>query len=109
MTAAGAAMVMAAEAGLAGSAMGVAVRMTEGDAGICNGAVYVTAAPEALEVAESKPHAPGPQFERDQDTPLFCGSLATVAGKIWVWPSWGVMDAGGRETEMSGVGGGEML
>src|SRR5258706_4530404 len=106
MTAAGAAMVMAAEAGLAGSAMGVAVRMTEGDAGICNGAVYVTAAPEALEVAESKPDAPGPQFERDQDTPLFCVSLATVAVKLWVWPGWTVMDAGATDTEMEGWGGG---
>jgi hypothetical protein len=99
-------MVMAAEAGLAGSAMGVAMRMTEGDAGICGGAVYVTAAPEALELAESKPHAPGAQFERDQETPLFCVSLATVAVKLWVWPGWTVMDAGATDTEMAGWGGG---
>lgn len=99
-------MVMAAEAGLAGSAMGVAVRMTEEDAGICDGAVYVTAAPEALELAESTPHAPVAQFERDQDTPLFCVSLATVAVKLWVWPGWTVMDAGATDTEMASWGGG---
>jgi hypothetical protein len=57
-------------------------------------------------LAESKPHAPGPQFERDQDTPLFCVSLATVAVKLWVWPGWTVMDAGATDTEMEGWGGG---
>jgi hypothetical protein len=70
------------------------------------------APPEALEVAESRPHAPGVQLERDQDTPLFCGSFATVAVKPCVWPSWIVEDAGATVTETAASGvteGGELL
>ena len=47
----------------------------------------MTAAPEALAVAESVPHAPGAQLESDQETPLFFVSLETVAVKGCVWPS----------------------
>jgi hypothetical protein len=50
---------MAADAVLAASAMEVAVRLMEADAANCAGAVYVMALPEALEVAERVPHAPG--------------------------------------------------
>ena len=84
MGAAGSAIEMAAEADFAGTATEVAVSTMELDAAVCEGAVYVIEAPEALEVAESSPHAPGLQLERDHDTPLFCGSLATVAVKVCV-------------------------
>ena len=53
------AILMAADAVLAASTMEMAVRMMEADAANCAGAVYVMALPEALEVAESVPHAPG--------------------------------------------------
>src|ERR1700682_4188808 len=64
------------------------------------------AAPEALEVAERVPHAPGLQLERDQDTPLPCGSFATVAVKVFVCPGWSVTDAGVTVTEVAAWGGG---
>ena len=99
-------MVMAAEADWAASEMEVAVRMMEGEAGICDGAVYVMTAPEALEVADITPHAPGSQWERVQDTPLLRGSLATVALKLCAWPSWRVAEAGAAATEMAAWGGG---
>jgi len=67
------------------------------------------AVPEALEVAESVPHAPGLQLERDQDTPLLCGSFATVAVKICVCASWTVTDAGETATEVAGWGGGVLV
>jgi hypothetical protein len=98
-------MVMDAAATLAASAIAVAVSMMEGDAGIRDGAVYVMGAPEALEVAESSPHAPGSQLESDQDTPLLFGSLATVALKFCGWPSSSVEDAGAAATEMAAWGG----
>ncbi len=106
MGAAGAAMETAAEADFAGSATEVAVRTMEAEADICDGAVYVMAAPEALEAAESVPHAPGLQLESDQDTPLLCGSLATVAVKLCVCANWRVADAGVTATEVAAWGGG---
>jgi hypothetical protein len=78
----------------------------EGEVGICDGAVYVMGAPEALEVAESSPHAPGSQLESAQDTPLLFGSLITVALKFCGWPRWSVEDAGAAATEMPAWGGG---
>jgi hypothetical protein len=87
MGAAGSAIEMAAEADFAGTAMELAVRTMEPDLGICEGAVYVMAVPEALEAAESMPQAPGLQLESDHDTPLLCGSLATVAVKLCVCAS----------------------
>jgi hypothetical protein len=59
------------------------------------------AVPEALEVAESVPHPPVPQFEMDQDTPLFWGSFATVAVKICVCANWIVTEGGETDTEMA--------
>ena len=58
---------------LLGSATEVAVRLTAADEGICEGAVYVMATPEALVVAESVPHvlAAQPEPESVQETPLF--------------------------------------
>ena len=63
------------------------------------------AVPEALEVAERVPQAPGLQLERVQDTPLFWGSFATVLVKVCVWANWTVTDAGERATEMAAWGG----
>jgi hypothetical protein len=62
------------------------------------------AAPEALEAAESVPHAPGLQLERDQDTPLLWASFATVAVKVFVWPGWSVADAGVTVTDVAAWG-----
>jgi hypothetical protein len=42
---------------------------------------------------------------------LFCGSFATVAVKLCVWPSWIVEDAGATVTETAAWGvteGGEL-
>ena|ERR1700682_3209428 len=66
------------------------------------------AAPEALEVAERVPHAPGLQLERDQDTPLLWGSFATVAVKVFVCPGWSVTEAGVTVTEVAAWGGGAL-
>jgi hypothetical protein len=64
------------------------------------------AAPEALVEAESVPHAPGSQWERDQDTPLFWGSLATLAVRLCVCASWIVAAGGETATEVAAWGGG---
>jgi hypothetical protein len=45
-------------------------------------------------------------LERDQETPLLCGSLATVAVKLFVCPGWSVAEAGETVTEVAGWGGG---
>ena len=70
IAAAGTAMAMAAEADFAPSVSEVAVITMEADADICDGAVYVIGAPEALDVAERVPHALGSQLESDQATPF---------------------------------------
>jgi hypothetical protein len=82
-----------------GSKIEVAVRITDDDTGICDGAVYVMAAPEALGVAESVPQLPGAHEDNAQETPSFFGSLATVAVKLCDWPSWSVELAGAATTE----------
>lgn len=51
-------------------------------------------------MAESVPQAPGVQLESDQDTPLFFGSLETVAVKVCVWPNWMVEDGALIATEI---------
>src|ERR1700720_4133607 len=66
----------------------------------------MTGAPEGLVTAEREPHAPGSQWERDQDTPLFCGSLATLAVRLCVCASWIVADAGETATEGAAWGAG---
>src|SRR5258708_29233923 len=67
------------------------------------------ALPEALEVAERVPHAPGLHWDKDQATPLLWGSFATVAVKICVCANWSVADAGETATEMAGWGGGVLV
>ena len=63
------------------SASEVAVSVTVAGPGVVAGAVYVIAAPEALELAERVPHVAPEQPVPDnaQLTPLFCVSLVTVA------------------------------
>src|SRR5882762_11718061 len=63
----------------------------------------------AMEVAERTPHAPGLQVERDQDTPLLCGSFATLAVRICVCANWSVTDAGETATEVAAWGGGVVV
>lgn len=77
--------VMIAAADLVESATEVAAMLT-GPEGACAGAVYVTAAPERVEVAEREPQFAALQLEpeRDQVTPLFCVSLSTEAVKACV-------------------------
>jgi hypothetical protein len=60
--------------------------------------------PEALGAGESVPHAPGVQWERDQDTPLLWASFATLAMKICVCASWRVTVAGETATEIAACG-----
>ena len=67
------------------------------------------AVPEGLEGAESVPQVPGLQLERVHATPLPCGSLATVAVKLWVWPSCRVIEAGETATEVAAWGGGVLV
>src|SRR5438270_10560783 len=67
------------------------------------------AVPEALDVAERVPHAPGLQLASDQDTPLLCGSFATVAVKSCDCPNCSVTDAGASETELAFCGGGVLV
>jgi hypothetical protein len=45
----------------------------------------------------------------DQDTPLLCGSFATVAVKICVCANWSVTDAGETATEVAAWGGGGVV
>ena len=99
--------IAAAGEDLLGSAMEVAVRTTAAEEGISEGAVYVMAAPEALEAADSVPQAlalqPGP--DRAQETPLFWLSLATVAVNVCVCVSSSDEVAGVTLTEMACGGG----
>src|ERR1700730_8751811 len=99
--------IAAAGEDLLGSAMEVAVRTTAAEEGISEGAVYVMAAPEALEAADSVPQAltlqPAP--DSAQETPLFCPSLTTVAVKFWVCVSRSDEVAGVTLTEMACGGG----
>jgi hypothetical protein len=62
--------------------------------------------PEALVVAESVPHAPAAQLERDHETPAFFGSLDTFAVKVCVWLNWIVDDGGVIATEIVAACGG---
>jgi hypothetical protein len=62
----------------------VAVSVTVAGDGTLAGAVYVMGAPEALDAAETVPHAAPlhPPPERLHVTPLFCESFWTVAVKF---------------------------
>ena len=70
------------------SATDVAVAVTMAGEGAFVGAVYVTAAPEALAAADSVPHAEPeqPTPPSIQVTPLFCASFCTVAARVCVCP-----------------------
>jgi hypothetical protein len=85
----GAETVMVAAEDLVASVTEVAVSATVGGVGGAAGAVYVTAAPETLEAAESVPHAEPAQPVPDNThvTPLFCPSCRTVAEKLFAWPA----------------------
>jgi hypothetical protein len=73
-----------------GSVTEVAVNVTVGVAGMLAGAMYVTAAPEALDVGVTVPHAAPVQTApaSDQVTPLPAASFATVAVNACVAPTW---------------------
>jgi hypothetical protein len=90
-----------------GSAIEFAIRLTAAEEGICEGAVYVMAAPEALVEADSVPQALAVQLgpERAQETPLFWLSLATVAVNCPVCASNSEEVAGVTLTEMACGGG----
>ena len=79
-------IVIAAAAVLVVSVTDLAVSVTTAGAGTLAGAVYVIAAPDALEVDDSVPHvAPEqPAPVSAHVTPLFCESFATVAVKVVV-------------------------
>jgi hypothetical protein len=64
----------------------VAVSVTVAGVGAVAGAVYVTAAPEALELLDRAPHAAPeqPAPDRLQVTPLFCASFVKVAMNFWL-------------------------
>ena len=81
-------IVMVAEAVFVPSATEVAVAVTIAGVGVVPGAVYVIAAPDALEAADKVPQAaplqPAPLSV--QLTPVFCVSFCTVAVMFWVPP-----------------------
>lgn len=79
-----AATVMVAAVVLVASATEVAVNVTVAGLGTLAGAVYVTATPEALLLAESAPHVAALQPAPDSAhvTPLFPASLVTVAMNV---------------------------
>ena len=70
------------------SATDCAVSATTAGAGTFAGAVYVIAAPDALDAADKVPHvAPAhPAPLNAHVTPLFCGSCVTVAVTLCVNP-----------------------
>jgi hypothetical protein len=80
--------VIVAEADFVPSLTDVAVIATVGGdgAGGALGAVHVTAAPDALVVAESEPQRFNVLHETDHVTPLFALSFATVAVNVCVFP-----------------------
>jgi hypothetical protein len=81
VTAGAATIVMIAAADFVLSARDVDLRVTAAGTGTFAGAVYVMAAPDALEVVDSVPQDVSWQLEPNstQVTPLFCGSFCTVA------------------------------
>jgi hypothetical protein len=83
----------------------VAVSVTLAGTGTLLGAVYVIAAPEALEGADKVPHvAPlQPVPESAQVTPLFCESFVTVAVKFCVSPVCTLALVGATLTEITGA------
>jgi hypothetical protein len=87
-TAGGAVTVIVAAAVLLVSATDFAVSVTIAGAGTLAGAVYVIAAPDALDAADNVPQAAPvqPAPVNVQVTPLFWVSFVTVAVTPWVFP-----------------------
>jgi hypothetical protein len=84
------------------SATEVAVSTTTAGLGTLPGAMYVSAAPDALLAAETVPHVTPlhPAPDRVQVTPLFELSWATVAENDWLWPTGTDEVAGDTATEI---------
>jgi hypothetical protein len=99
------ATVIVAEAVRDVSAAEVAFRVTVAGEGTVAGAVYVIAAPEALELADNVPHvAPlQPVPVRVHVTPLFWASFVTVAVKFWVLLTLTVAAVGATTTPTGAV------
>jgi len=105
LTPTGAVTVIVAVPVLVPSATEVAVKVTVAGLGTLTGAVYVIAAPDALDGAESIPQvAPAhPAPESVQFTPLFCGSLVTVAVNALVpMPACTLVGVGATITVIAG-------
>jgi hypothetical protein len=90
------------------SATDVAVAVTAAGLGALAGAVYVTAVPDTLLVAESTPHAAAlqPAPVSAQVTPLLVLSLATVAVNGCVCPATTEAVPGATVTAITGSGAG---
>jgi hypothetical protein len=80
-------IVIAAEADFVPSLTDVAVIVAVAEFGAVAGAVYVTAVPDALEVAETEPHPFAVAQESPHVTPLFALSFVTVAVNACVFPT----------------------
>jgi hypothetical protein len=91
---AGVVIVMVADPDFVPSLTEVAAIVTVAGFGTVAGAVYVTAVPDALVVAESEPQPFGVAQESDHVTPLFALSFATVAVNICICPAATVAVAG---------------
>jgi hypothetical protein len=100
---------MIAPADLVPSATEVAVSATVPE-GTEAGAVYVIAAPDALDGLETLPHAAPLQPAPDSAhvTPLFALSFVTVAVKLIPWPGCMNAVAGATVTEIGFVAGGPL-
>jgi hypothetical protein len=82
-------IVIVADADFVGSVTDVACSSKLADGGISGGAVYVIGVPEALAFADISPHNPSLHSELSsfQVTPLFAGSLVTVAVNACISPT----------------------
>jgi hypothetical protein len=85
----GAVIAIVAMADFVPSATEVAVTVIVAGVDMVGGAVYVTAAPDALDAGDTLPHAAPlqPDPETVQVAPLFCGSFDTVAVKACAPPA----------------------
>ncbi|HXM16188.1 MAG TPA: hypothetical protein VN933_13175 [Candidatus Eremiobacteraceae bacterium] len=95
-------IVIVAEADFVPSLTDVAAIVTVAGFGVVAGAAYVTAVPDALEVAETEPHPFAVAQESAHVTPLFALSLETVAVNICVFPTTTVAVTGVTLTPIGG-------
>jgi hypothetical protein len=77
-------IVIVAEADFVASLTDVAFNVTVAGLGTTDGAVYVTAVPDALDSAETTPQPPAVAHDAAQVTPFAAASLLTVAVNICV-------------------------